>query len=168
MRYYLTFAKWPKVYFPVNAGNKTQAIAPYAKYRNDIIANTENDIVFSFKDVLSFQDKWTEIDLDTLKENSNKKKKFKVTSVSGSVEYHEMIQEDLDKMLLDRHPGSMFYTLPRGTSNARFLGKKVRKEQILLYSIEIVNKIPLMIDGPKAEPEEVQESEVKDIQVEVL
>ena len=168
MRYFLTFAKWPKVYMQVNAGNKTQAIAPYAKYRNDIIANTENDLVFSFKDAVSFKEKWRKIGLNDLQLVPNTEKKFKVTAADGSVEYFEMIQENLDKMLLDRYAGSMFYSIPRGTSKARYLGKKVRKEQVLLYSIEIVSKIPLMLDGPKAEPEVIQESETKDIEVEVL
>jgi hypothetical protein len=169
MKYFLTFVKLPKVYMQVNAGNKTQAIAPYAKYRNDIIANTENDLVFSFKDAVSFQEKWKEININDLQFHANTKKKFKVTSAAdGSVEYYEMIQEDLDKMLLARFLGSMFYSIPRGTSKARYLGKKVKKEQVLLYSIEIVSKIPLMLDGPKAEPEVIQESETKEIEVEVV
>ena len=168
MKYFLSFAKWPKVYMQVNAGNKTQAIAPYAKYRNDIIANTENDLVFSFKEAMLFQSKWNQVNIKDLQFHANTKKKFKVTAADGSVEYFEMIQEDLDEMLLARHPGSMFYSIPRGTSKARYLGKKVRKEQVLLYSIEIVSKIPLMLDGPKAEPEVIQESETKDIEVEVL
>lgn len=169
MKYFLTFAKWPRVYMQVNAGNKTQAIAPYAKYRNDIIANTENDLVFSFKDAISFQDNWKDIGVLDLQFHANTKKKFKVTSAfDGSVEYFEMIQEDLDKMLIARFPGSMFYSIPRGTSKARYLGKKVRKEQVLLYSIEIVSKIPLMLDGPKAEPKVIQESETKDIEVEIV
>lgn len=138
MKYYLTFVKLPFVYCVVSAGNAAQAIKPFQKYRNDVIANG-NELRFTFGEAVEFNDKWEEVSLVHIMNNSNTKKKFKITCAStGVIRYVEGIKEDIDNSLIKENPGSSFLTI----ENERFLTKKVKKEITPLYNIREVSKFP--------------------------
>lgn len=138
MKYYLTFVKLPFVYCVVSAGNAAQAIKPFQKYRNDVVANG-NELRFTFGEAVDLHNKWEEVSIDYIKGNANTKKKYKITCASsGVVRYVEAIKEDLDTELIKENPGSQFVTI----LNERFLIKKVKKETIPLYNIKEVSKFP--------------------------
>lgn len=144
MKYFIKFVGLKNRYITVRAGNKTQAIGNVSKYRNDAIAYSEDELVFSFEAAEQFATTWWPVNIEELDNRfSNTQKNFKVTFVDGKVDYFNMRDDQFEAMLRTYHPKGNFFS----TQGERFFTVKKGKEVVPICSIKVVRTIPNRLEN---------------------
>ena len=181
MKFFIKFQGLKGIYHVVNMPNKTQAIAKVSDFRNDAIAFSEKESVFTPFEAIEFKDKWKEVDLQFLEENCNTRKKFIITlmGVDGKASLQKLVKfrgDELAKFCKKEiHPKGQFFTIGAGghLKERYFVLNGKKKGNIPLAHIKEVKNFPMAL--PSSEPvesikpiEEIRKAEPVDIETEIV
>lgn len=176
MKFFIKFQKLPGKYLIIDRPNRTQALAVVVPYRNDAIAYAETEKIFTAKEAIEFDYQWEKISIDDLKGVlTNTRKKFILTYTEPTekgirVEYKEFRDDELFDYCKAYNKRANFFTVGSGGHQKErfFVLPQKKKENLPLIHIREVKAFPVaQLQGPKEEIV-VQQSETRDIEVEVV